>query len=166
MPCAEARGDELREPRVVEADDRGHRARRARRPTPASAAALAHEPDGVGEVERAGGDERRVLAHRVPGGEGGLPGPRRRARRPALADGREVGDRGGEQRGLGVLGPVELLGGAVPGEPADGLAERGVGRGEDGGGGGRGGGERPAHADGLGALAGEHEGDLMHRAAA
>ena len=92
-------------------------------------AADAHEADGVREVQRAGGDQGRVLAHRVPGGEGGL-GDVDAELVPAFADGLEVGDRRGEQRGLAVLGPVELLLGALPGEPADRLAERGVGGGE------------------------------------
>ena len=46
---------------------------RPSRPAPdacISSAAVADEAHGVGEVERAGGDERRVLAHRVAGGEG------------------------------------------------------------------------------------------------
>ena len=82
----------------------------------------------------AGGDERRVLAHRMAGGE--RAGWRRAAvGGPALAQRREDRDRGGEERRLGVLGQVELVGRAVPGEPADRLAERGVGRGEDGRGG-------------------------------
>ena len=67
--------------------------------------------------------------------------------------------RGGEQRGLGVLGAVEVLLGPVPREPGDRLAKGGVGGGEDGGRGGGGLGEGAAHADGLAALAGEDEGD-------
>ena len=85
---------------------------------------------------------------------------------PALPHGREVGDRGGEEGGLGVLGAVQVLLGALPGEAADGLAEGGVGGGEDGGGRGRGLGEGAAHADELAALAGKDEGDLVHRCAA
>ena len=68
-----------------------------------------------------------------------------------------------EQRGLGVLGAVEVVLGPVPRESGDRLAKGGVGGGEDGGRGGRGLGEGAAHADGLAALAGEHEGDLAHR---
>ena len=57
---------------------------------------------------------------------------------PALAQRREDRDRGREDRRLGVLGQVEALGRAVPGERADRFAEGGVGGGEDrGGGGGR-----------------------------
>ena len=154
--------DELREPRVVEADDRGHPALAPGAGRLHQLAAAADEADGVGEVEGAGGDEGRVLAHRVAGGEGGL-GDVDAELRPALAHGLEVGDRRGEERGLGVLGAVEVVLGALPGEPADRLAEGGVGGREHGGGGGGGLGEGAAHADGLAALAGEHEGDLAHR---
>ena len=49
---------------------------------------------------------------------------------------------------------------------AERLAEGGIGRRPDGGGGGRGRGEIPAHAHGLRALAGEHEGEGGHRAEA
>ena len=157
--------DQLRQPLVVEADDRGH-------PPLASAARalhlhapLADEADGVGEVEGAGGDQGRVLAHRVPGGEGGV-GAVDVECGPLLADGLEIRDRRREQRRLGVLGPVELVLGAFPGEPADRLAEGLVGDAERVGGGGRGLGEGAAHPDGLAALAGEHEGDLVHRAPA
>ena len=65
-------------------------------------------------------------------------------------------------RRLGVLGQVEGLGRAVPGERADRLAEGGIGGGEDGCGGGRPLGEGTAHADGLGTLSGAHEGDVGH----
>ena len=107
--------DELRQPGVVEADDRGHRAVAARARRLHQPAALADEAEAVGERDHLGGDEGGVLAHRVAGGE------RRRRRldaepRPALAERREVGDRGREERRLGVLGPVELVGRAVPGE--------------------------------------------------
>ena len=79
--------------------------------------------------------------------------------RPAFPPGLEDGDRRREQGGLGVLGPIQSLGGAVPGEFADALTQGGVGGGEDGRGGRRGRGEVPAHAHGLRALAGEDEGD-------
>ena len=128
-------------------------------------AAAADEPDRVAEVERAGGDEGRVLAHRVAGGEGGLRGIDAELA-PAGADGREVGDARGEERRLRVLGAVEVLLGTLPREPGDRLAERLVGGGEHGGGVGRGFGEGAAHADGLAPLAGEHEGDLAHRRSA
>ena len=110
--------DQLGETRIVEADQRGHRAvaalsRRLHQP-----AALADEPDAVGEVEGAGRDEGRVLAHRVTGDE-------RRGRRreavgsPSLAQRRQDRDRGREDRRLGVLGQVEAVGRAVPGQLAD-----------------------------------------------
>jgi len=84
--------------------------------------------------------------------------------RPTLAERREDRDRGGEDRGLGVLGQVEPFGRAAPGEIADGLPERLIGRREDGSGGGRILGDRSAHADGLGTLAGTHEGEVTHHA--
>ena len=66
--------DEFRQPGVVEADEGGHRAIAALPGGLHQPAPLADEPDGVGEVEGAGRDHRGVLAHGVPGGEGG---PRR-----------------------------------------------------------------------------------------
>jgi hypothetical protein len=63
--------DKLREPRVVEADDRRHRAVAALARGLHEPAALADEADAVGEGDDAGCDERRVLAHRVAGGEDG-----------------------------------------------------------------------------------------------
>ena len=97
-------------------------------------AALADEADAVLEREDLGGDEGGVLAHRVAGGECRSRGVRPRPLDPALADGGEIGDRGGEQRRLGVLGPVEELGrDRRTARRADGFAEGGVGRGEDGG---------------------------------
>ena len=164
MPWRRGLLDERREARVVEADDRGHAALAARARGLHLLAADPHQADGVGEVEGAGGDEGGVLAHRVAGGERGLRDVHAQLV-PALLDGLEVGDRGGEQGRLAVLGPVELLLGTLPREAGDGLAEGGIGGGEHGGGGGGGLGEGAAHADGLAALAGEHEGDLVHQAA-
>ena len=154
--------DEVRQQRVVETDDRGHPAFPTRAGCLHQPAAGAHETDRVGEVQRAGRDEGRILAHRVAGDEGRVRDVDGQGV-PLRADGLEVGDRGGEERRLRVLGAVEFLLGALPGEAGDGLAERLVGSGEDGGGRGRCLGERPAHADGLAALAGEDEGDLVHR---
>ena len=68
----------------------------------------------------------------------------------------------GQDRGLGVLGQVEALGGAVPGQLADREAEGFVGCGEDRGGGRGLGGEGATHPHGLGTLAGAHEGKLTH----
>ena len=103
--------------------------------------------------------KRAVLAHRVAGREGGQ---RRRdaGRGPALAKGLEDRDRRGEDRGLRLLGPVERLGGTIPGEAADGFAERGVGRGEHGRGRRRALDQGTTHPDRLGSLAGEDEGKL------
>ncbi len=156
--------DELRQAVVVEADDRGHAPLAARARGLHLLAPDPHQADGVGEVERTGGDEGGVLPHRVAGGERGLRDVDTQLV-PALLDGLEVGDRGGEEGRLAVLGPVELLLGTLPGKAGDGLAEGGIGGGEHGCGDGGGLGERAAHADGLAALAGEHEGDLVHQAA-
>ena len=82
---------------------------------------------------------------------------------PALAERGEIGDRGGEEGRLGIDGQVERLGRALPGEPADRLAERVVGFGEDGRGRRRRDGEGLSHPDGLGPLAGEHEGESTHK---
>src|SRR5581483_12123846 len=80
-----------------------------------------------------------------------------RRQAPALAEGLENRDRGREEGRLGVLGAVELCLGAFEGEPADGLAERGVGDVEDGRGG-RGRGDEPnPHADRLRTLARKDE---------
>ena len=70
------RVDQLGEPRIVEADQRRHRAVATLPRRLHQAAALADEPDAVGEVEGAGRDERRVLAHRVTGDERRASAPR------------------------------------------------------------------------------------------
>ena len=85
------------------------------------------------------------------------------ARRGWFPNGREIRDRRDEEGGLGVLGPVQDLGGAVPRESRDRLIERGIGGGKDGGGRRRRGDERLPHADRLRALAGEDEGRGGHR---
>ena len=123
-------GDQLRQPGVVQADQGRHRAvlslaRRLHQP-----AALADQPDPVLERQRSGRDERRVLAHRMAGRERG-PGRGDAGRGPSLAERGEDRDRGRQQGGLGVLGPVELFGGAIPGEGADRFTERRVRGGED-----------------------------------
>ena len=157
--------DELGDPRVVEADEGGHAPLASGAGRLHQLAAATDEADGIAEVEGAGGDEGRVLAHRVAGREGGFGGIDAELA-PAGANGGEVGDARGEERGLRVLGAVEVLLGTLPCEPGDRLAERLVGGSEHGGGVGRGFGEGAAHADGLAPLPGEHEGDLAHRPSA
>ena len=76
---------------VVEADDRGHRAVAPGARRLHQAAALADEPDAVGERDHLGRDERRVLAHRMAGGER-RPAARRCRGRPS-ARGRRRGRR-------------------------------------------------------------------------
>ena len=116
MPCAEARGDQLGQAGVVEADERGHRAVPAAARTPASG----------GRARGRGGRRRRARGHRrrrAPS-TGPSSGRRRRpgaARRPRRRPSARASRRGyaievGEERRLGVLGEVELLGRAVPGE--------------------------------------------------
>ena len=142
------RGDELGQPRVVEADERGHRPVTALPGRLHEASALPHEPHAVLERERTGRNERRVLAHRMPGSECRIRGGEAIGG-PALAQRLEDGDGSGQQRGLGVLREVQPLRGPLPGERAERLAEGGIGRGEYGRGGRRGRGEIPAHAHGL-----------------
>ena len=122
-----------------------------------AAATLADQADAVLERDDPGRDERAVLAHRVAGREGGH---RRRdaGRGPALTKGLEDRDRRREDRGLRLFGPVERLGGTIPGETADRFAERGIGRGEHGRSRRRALDQGTTHADRLGSLAGENEG--------
>jgi hypothetical protein len=119
---------------------------------------LAAEPDGtdgVGEGESVGGNVCGVLAQGVAGGEGDgeIAGFEFR-----LEDA-EGGDGDGEDGGLGVLGELEGVFGAVEDEVGEREAEGVVGLFKDGPGGGAGVVEGAAHADSLGALAGEEEGD-------
>ena len=82
----------------------------------------------------------------------------RRASAHRSRSGGQVGDRGREERRLGVLGPVEVLGRAVPGERLIGSPRAASASAKTAAAAGRGGGEGPAHPDRLRALAGEHEG--------
>ena len=125
------RGDQLGKPRIVESDQRRHRSiaalpRRLHQPP-----ALSHEPDTVLERHGTRRHERRVLAHRMAGRE---PGCRRRASGggPSLAKGGQDRDRGRQEGRLGVLGEIEPLGRAVPGQRADRFAKRQVRGGIDG----------------------------------
>ena len=54
---------------LIEAEDRRHRARADRHGLLHVAAAIAHQPHGIGERQRAGRDVRRVLAEAVAGDE-------------------------------------------------------------------------------------------------
>ena len=139
-----------------EAEDGGHGAKTGGDGGLHELAAGADGADGVGEGEGAGGDVGGVLAEGVAGGEGdgevaGL--------QLGLEDA-EDGDGGGEDRGLGVLGELELVLGALEDELGEGKAKGVVGFLEDGARGGGGVVEGSAHADDLGALAWEEEGNL------
>ena len=146
-------GDQLRQPCVVQADDRRHRPVACRRLH--QAPALAHQAQSVGERQDAGRHHGAVLAHGVPGvtgrflrldirfGPGGLERP-------------QDGDRRGEQRGLGIDREVEGLGRALPGQAADRQVERGIGLGEDGGRSRAVAAQEAAHANGLRSLAGKN----------
>ena len=87
---------------------------------------------------------------RVSGGEGGL--------NAAFGQDARGGDRDGEDRGLRVLGELELVFGAFEDELRESEAEGFVGLVEDGAGDGEVVVEVAAHADGLRALSGEEEG--------
>ena len=80
-----------------------------------------------------------------------------------LAHRLEEREAGGEDRGLGVHGQVELFGRTLEDHPRQRNAERGVGTLVGGGSGGRARDEIGAHPHVLGALAGEHEGDGARR---
>ena len=119
------------------------------------AAAVADDADGFGEGDGSGGDVGGVLAKGVAGGVGreDVLGGEGLRRKDAVGGG---GD--GEDGGLGVLGEAEVFFGAFEDEFGEGEAEGFVGFVEDGAGGGVAIVEVAAHADGLGALAGEEEG--------
>ncbi len=112
--------------------------------------------DGVGEGEGVGGDVCGVFAEGVAGGvvDGEVPGLE------FVFEDAEGGDGDGEDGGLGVLGELEGVFGAREDDVGEGEAEGVVGLFEDGAGGGVGVVEGAAHAYGLGALAGEEEGDF------
>ena len=130
LPCGSAEGDQLGEPRVIEADDGRHGARSSLAGGLHLAAALADEPDRVAQGDHACRDHGRVLAHGVAGGVGGLRDGDA-GRRPTLAKSGQEGDRDGHQGGLSVDRQVELLGRAVESQAADRLAQRVVGLRED-----------------------------------
>src|SRR5690606_31961513 len=118
-------------------------------------AAEGHEAQAVRERERAGQAQGGVLAQREARGGG------EREVAVLLGQGPEAGDRAGVDGGLGDVGAVERLGGTFEAQGGERLAERaaedGVGLREDFTRGGAGGVPRPAHRDGLGALAGAED---------
>ena len=108
--------------------------------------------NGVGEVERAGGDVGGPFTEGVAGGESGM--------NAMLGEDAEGGDADGEDGGLGVLGEAEFVFGAVEEDAAEGEGEGFVGFGEGLGGDGEIFSEAAAHAHGLRTLAGEKKCDL------
>ena len=141
---------------AVETVDRGHAARTMVAGLLHQPAALADQPQRVAEVQRAGGDQRGVLAQAVASDE---------ARRlPVLTDGLELfahrgqaGQRHGQNGRLGVDRVFELVGRALEAQLRQLEAEDLVGLLEDAPRGARGLVQRFAHADVLRPLAGEHE---------
>jgi len=148
-------GDDLVHLLVGQPDDGAH---------PAGDPALLHDPSTLADeshsirvVDGVGRDRGGVLAGRVAGHGG-------RADRDALVDrlgpdGLEKRDAGGQDGRLGIDRAVELLGRSFEDHAREWHAERGVGALEGGGGGGRSLDQLGPHADVLGSLAGEHEGD-------
>ena len=137
---------------VVEAEDRSHRALPRRHRCLHRLAAKLHEPDGRPEIERAGADERGVLAEAVAGHRG-------RQAAAVLAPDAPGRHAGREHRGLRALSLAELLLGAALAQLPEVVAEH-VGGFREGFLNERlGTGERGEHADGLRALAGKNEGE-------
>ena len=115
-------------------------------------AAGAHGADGVGEGQGPGGDVGGVFAEGMAGGEGGMDA--------AFGEDARGGDGDGQDRGLRVLGELELVFGALEDELREGEAEGLVGLFEDGSSDGEVVVEIAAHPYGLGALAREEEGNF------
>ena len=107
---AQARGQGAHALRVA-AEHRDHAARVELAGVGHRGRALVDEPDGVVELQRAGGDQRRVLAERVPGG-----GARLVLVLGLLAPLVPGGDRAQEERGLLV---ARALGQALEGVVAE-----------------------------------------------
>ena len=119
-------------------------------------AALTHERNRIREVDRVGGDRRRVLACRMAGEDARLELD---ARLAGLGAHRlEVGDAGGQDGRLSVDRQVELLRRPLGDQARERKAERRIGALQDGGRGRGAAHEVAGHADVLRALARENEG--------
>ncbi len=139
----------------VEAEDRRHGTGADRGGRLHGGAAQAQQPGGVGDGDGAGGGQRRILAQRMAGDEGGVALQVEPGLGLQHAQRRE---RGGHQRRLGVGGERQRLDRPVPHDGRQLLAQRLVDFLEHGAGDGELIGEGLAHADRLAALPGKHEG--------
>ena len=105
----------------VEPEQRRHGAVPDRHRLLHGVAADAQQPRGVGDRERAGGGERRILAERMAGDEGGVA----RKVEPGLGlEHAHRRQRHRHQRRLGVRGQRQRLGRALPDQPRELFAER------------------------------------------
>jgi len=155
-PHAVAAGRQLFDLLVRQPDDGGHAAGVRLGGAQHLLAAPPHQPQRVGERQRAGGDQRRVLANAVA--EGGVEA------QPGIGQDAEDADGVGQQRRLRHIGARQRLGRTHGADLLEVEVEhvRGLGvavahlR--------IGGAEVAAHADGLGPLAGEHQCELTHDA--
>ena len=111
--------------------------------------------DCVGEGEGIGDDVSGVFAEGVTGGKGGL--------NPSFGEDSCGGDGDGQDRGLGVLGELELIFGAVEDQLRERKTEGLVSLFEDRARGGEVVVEVASHANGLRALTGEEKGKFCHR---
>ncbi len=145
-------GAELLDDRVLQTEDGGHRAGFLPRRLGRRAAPFTHECECVPVAERLRRGQGRVFADRVADDVVGLD--------PHRPHGPQARDRGRDERGLLLLRLGELFDRPLEAEPRDIEADRLARLVEHRAGLGILGGDRLAHADVLGALAGEAEGDL------
>ena len=136
----------------VQAQDGGHGSLPHRHRLLHVLPAAAHRGHRVAQAQRPRGHQGRVLAQAVPRHVG-------RPRRAPGLEGPQGRDAGGQDRGLGVGGELEVALGTLEAEPGKREPQGAVGLLENGAGLREGVAEALAHAHGLGALAREDEGD-------
>ena len=161
LPEPAVRGDpaaELVGLGLVEPQDAGHAAGRGERRGLHGLAAAADHLQAGGEVHRPGEDQGRVLAQAQAGRALAVLHDGRLARLQAL----ERRQAGHEDRRLAHVGRLECLGRPLEAELAQVEAQDLAGAVEQGADGGQLLVQLLAHADGLGTLAGEQEGNLGH----